>query len=291
MKRGLLIVMLACATLAQAQTPPAAAPPAPAQLQKKVEDYMRKILAWGPSFLVKVGTPTDAIVPGFYQVTIEVTLGNQSDTGLVYVSKDGRYLLRGELHDTSADPFGAIRSRIQLEGHPSKGPANAQVSVVEYSDFQCPSCRELHTTLGQLKPRYPQVRFVFKDFPLTHIHPWAMTAAIAGRCAYQQSPEAFWKVHDAIFDNQDSINPENAWQKMLDFAAQAGVPPDAFRVCMASPHAKQHVEASVAEGKSLNIGNTPTVFVNGRRLVGGIRALLEQYINYEIAAATPNPQK
>src|SRR5437879_8572806 len=95
----------------------------------------------------------------------------------------------------STDPLAAVRSQIHLADCPSKGPANARVVVVEYADFQCPTCGQLHKVLSEIEPQYPQVRFVYKDFPLTHIHPWAMTAAIAGRCAYRQNPEAFWKLH------------------------------------------------------------------------------------------------
>ncbi len=122
-------------------------------------------------------------------------------------------MLRGDLQDMSADPLAAARSLIHLANNPSKSPTDARVTVVEYSDFQCPSCRQLHQTLRTIVPAYPQVRFVFKDFPLVQIHPWAMTAAIAGRCAYQESPEAFWKLHDTVFDNQDAISPDSAWQK------------------------------------------------------------------------------
>ncbi len=116
----------------------------------------------------------------------------------------------------------------------SRGPANAAVTVVEFSDFQCPTCRQLHNVLREVAPNYPQVRFVFKDFPLAQIHPWALTAALAARCVHQQNPDAFWKVHDAIYDNQDAITPQNARSRMLDLAQQAGVNPEAVRACMST---------------------------------------------------------
>ncbi len=285
----ILLLVLAAAFNCLAQTPGTHASSTPAQIQKRVEAYLRKLYAWGPSFRVKVGTLSDAPVPGFYEVTIEVTKDAQADTGVVYVSKDGRYLLRGELNDISSDPFASSRSRIRLDGNPSKGPSNARVIVVEYSDFQCPHCRQLHEIIRAIQPNYPQVRFVFKDFPLPQIHPWAMTAAIAGRCAFSQDPQAFWKLHHLIFDNQDSITPENAWNKFLDFASQAGLELQEFRTCMASPEAKEAVAANVAEAQALKIANTPTVFVNGRRLVGGDRSLLEQYLNYEFTVSGEKP--
>ena len=88
------------------------------------------------------------------------------------------------------------------------------MTLVEFSDFECPVCRSLHDVLRSLLPTYPQVRVVFKDFPLETLHPWARTAALAGRCAYQQKPEAFWKVYDSIYDNQEIISAENAWSSL-----------------------------------------------------------------------------
>ena len=134
-------------------------------------------------------------------------------------------------------------------------------------------------TLRTLLPKYPQVRVVYRDFPLVEIHPWAMTAAIAGRCAYWQNHEGFWKFHDEVFDQQDLISAANVWQKMQDIAADAGLDPSALKTCMADPKAQSAVEKSVQEGARLNITNTPTVFINGRREVG-TPSVLEQYIQY-----------
>jgi len=283
------LLLFFCAALSVgAQTPPAAAQTGAAltqaQLERKVEAFLRELFAWGPTFQLKLGPFTDAAVPGFYEVPVHVTFNGQSDTGTVFISKDGRFMFRGEIQEVSSDPFVSNRAHLHLDGNPSKGPANARVTVVEFSDFQCPHCREFAKILNEVAPKYPQVRFVFKDFPLTQAHPWAMTAALAARCVYMQSPEAFWTVQDAIFENQDAITPENAWNKMLAFATQAGVQPDAFRACMISPEAKQAVEANMADGQALKVGSTPTMFVNGRPLLGGSRELLEQYIAYELTA-------
>ena len=266
---------------------PATTVPAAGPIEQKLEAYLRKVYAWGPSFQVKVGPLKDASVAGFYQVPVQVTMSGQSDSTVVYVSKDGRYLLRGDMQDMTADPLAANRAQIHLANNPSKGPVDARVVVVEYADFQCPSCRQLYQTLRAIEPNYPQVRFVFKDFPLTQVHPWAMTAAIAGRCAYIQKPDTFWKLHDLIFDNQEIISPENVWQKMLDFAGQVGLSTEAFRTCMASQEATQPVLANAKEGQALKIANTPTVFVNGRRLVGGDRTFLEQFVQYELSTQPP----
>jgi protein-disulfide isomerase len=174
-----------------------------------------------------------------------------------------------------------------MKDAPSLGDAKATVTLVEFSDFQCPVCRSLHDVLRGMLPNYPQVRVVFKDFPIEVLHPWARTAALAGRCAYQQDPRVFWKVYDAIYDQQEVISAENAWAKMADFAAQSGLSPDAFKACMASPEAAAAVDASRANGQQLDVNSTPTVFVNGRRLVGADAHALEQYIQYELAQQKP----
>lgn len=270
-----------------ARPAPATAVPAAGPIEQKIEAYLRNVYAWGPSFQVKVGPLKDASVTGFYEVPVQVTMGGQSDSTVVYVSKDGRYLLRGDMQDMTTDPLAANRAQIRLANNPSKGPADARIVVVEYADFQCPSCRQLYQTLRAIEPNYPQVRFVFKDFPLTQVHPWAMTAAIAGRCAYMEKPDAFWKLHDLIFDSQEFISPENVWQKMLDLAGQAGLNNEIFRTCLASQQATQAVLANLKEGQALKVTNTPTVFVNGRRLVGGDRTFLEQFVQYELTAQPP----
>jgi protein-disulfide isomerase len=206
-----------------------------------------------------------------------------TETAKLYVSKDGKYLIRGEVSELSKDPLAENRARIQLKDAPSLGDPKAQVTVVEFSDFECPVCRSLHDALRGMLPNYPQVRVVFKDFPLEALHPWARTAALAGRCAYQQDPNAFWRLYDAIYDNQEIISAENAWSKMTEYAGQARLNADTFRACMAGPEAAAAVEASRANGQQLEVNSTPTVFVNGRRLVGADAHLLERYIQYELA--------
>lgn len=265
-----------------------------AAIPKKVEDYLRHLYAWGPQIKLTIGQPVQTPVTGLFQVSVEVISTEQKSSGLVFVSDDGRFLFQGELEDMAADHFGQVRRNMHLEDAPSQGPANARVVVVEYADFQCPSCRALEQALKGIKPNYPMVRFVYRDFPLTRMHPWAMTAAIAGRCVYQQKPAAFWAFHDAVYDGQDMTTVENAWDRLLELAGKAGVDQDAFKVCMASPEARQAVENSIQEGLSLKVTNTPTVFVNGRRQVGGDRDLLEQFIQYDLADTAPksgNPPK
>ena len=192
-------------------------------IQAKVEAYLRHLYAWGPSFKLSLAPPEPTSIPGLYKLNITVAQADQSDTATFYVSRDGRFMLNGSMDDLNTDPLAETRKQINLNDAPSKGPADAKVVLVEYADFECPSCKALDTTLRNILPKYPQVRLVYKDFPLIEIHPWAMTAAIAGRCAYDQSHEAFWKFHDLVFDNQALISPENVWDKLLDIASQSGL--------------------------------------------------------------------
>jgi protein-disulfide isomerase len=267
-----------------ASAAPTAASPEQAQLLKSAEVYLRNLFAWGADYQIKLGPLSQSLSPDFYVLPLEVTFNGQKDTGNVFISKDGKTLIQGQMFDTAGDPYAENRAKIHLDGSPSKGPANAKVTIVEFADFECPHCRELHQVLATLEQRYPQVRVVYKDYPLTEIHEWAETAAIGARCAYMQSPAAFWKVHDAIFDNQDLISAENIWDKLNDFAVKAGLNVDAFKTCMASPEAKQAVDASREEGVALGVNSTPTVYVNGRPNVGGDPAALSQYIDFELAA-------
>ncbi len=252
----------------------------PGTVESRVERYLRNLYAWGPAYDVKVGPSKPSPIPDLLEVPVTVSMGGQSDTAVVYVSKTGNFLLRGELTDMSVDPFADIRSKLHIGNSPSMGPEDAKVTLIEFADFECPSCRQLDLVLREFLPRHPEVRLVFKHYPLTDIHPWAMTAAIASQCAFQQSPAAFWKIHDAIFDAQDVISPSNAWDKMQDLANHLGLNPDAYRACMISPDTANQVTETIQEGHALTITATPTTFVNSRRVVGPDKSLIEQYISF-----------
>jgi protein-disulfide isomerase len=266
---------------APAPSTSAAQPNAP--IERKIEAYLRDLYAWGPNFKLKFEPLKETPVPNLYEVKVEVSADGQGDTATFYVTKDGHFLIRAELEDITTDPAAKIRKEIVTAGYPSKGPADAKIVLVEYADYECPSCRQLDSILRAMLPTEPQVRLIYKDFPLTQIHPWAMTAAEAGRCAYQQNPNAFWKFHDLLFDNQSIIAPEDAYQKMQDYATQSGLDANTLKVCMADPQTKSEVNKSITEGESLHITNTPTIFVNGRRLVGPDAATLQQFIQYDLA--------
>lgn len=252
----------------------------PGTLETRVEQYLRNLYAWGPTYDVKVGPSKPSPIPDLLEVPVTVSMGGQSDTAVVYVSKMGNFLLRGELTDMSVDPFADTLSKLHIGNSPSMGPADAKITLIEFADFECPSCRQLDLLLRDLLPRHPEVRLVFKQYPLTDIHPWAMTAAIASQCAFQQSPAAFWKIHDAIFDAQDVISPSNVWDKMQDLATQQGLNAEAYHACMINPETASQVKTGIEEGHALTITATPTTFINGRRVIGPNNSMIEQYITF-----------
>jgi protein-disulfide isomerase len=282
----LTISLLAQAVPAQQAKPTtgAAPPAASTPAQKSIEAYLRHLYAFGSDVAIVVGPLKETPIEGLMIVDIDVTIGENKEAAKFYVSKDGKFLFRGELSDMTKDPLAENRANIQMNDAPSMGDAKAPVTLVEYSDFECPVCRNLHDVLRGMLTNYAgKVRIVFKDFPIEQIHPWARAAAIAGRCAYQQDPKAFWKMYDFIYDNQELISAANAWTKMADYAGQSGLDAVVFKSCMASTEAGAAVNASRANGQKLEVNSTPTVFVNGRRLVGADPHLLEQYIKYELA--------
>jgi len=284
-----LAVLVLCAvliaaplSLAQDKTP-AGAPADQSQLIHSSEKFIRNLFTWGPDYKLKLGPLGQSPAPDFYSLPIQVTYKGQSEDATFYLSKDGKIFVRGDMLDTSLDPFAANRAKIHVDDNPSRGPSNARVTVVEFSDFECPHCREVHKDLQTVEAHYPQVRFVFKDFPLTEIHPWSETAAIGARCAFMQSPGSFWKIHNMIFDNQDVISAANVYDQLVAYAGQVGLDTTSFKACMSSPEPKKAVDANHADGVALEVTSTPTLFINARRLVGGDVDTIEQSINFELA--------
>jgi protein-disulfide isomerase len=249
-------------------------------LETRVEKYLRNLYAWGPEYELKVAQPKPSPIADLLEVPITVSKDGQSDTASVYVSKSGKYMFRGELTDMTVDPFAEVAAKLHVGNSPTLGPADAKVTLIEFADFECPACRQLDVILRDLLPKHPEARLVFKQFPLTEIHPWAMTAALATQCAYQQDPAAFWKMHDGIYDSQDTITADNAWDKLLDLVTQAGLNIDTYKACIADPATAAQINSSIEEGHGLNITATPTTFVNNRRIVGPNAGTLRAYLEY-----------
>lgn len=284
---GMILAFFVAVVPVHAQSKSSAAPPDQPELTRSAEMFVRNLFTWGPDYKVKIGALGPSPSPGFYSFPIEVTYRGRTEGATFFISKDGKTFIRGEMYDVAADPFAVNRGKLHTAGNPSTGPADSPVTIVEFADFECPHCREIHDVLKSVERDYPQVRLVFKDFPLPQLHPWAETAATAGRCAFQQSPPAFWKMYDMIFNNQDSITPENVFDRLTVFAGQIGVNTDQFKACMASPEAKRAVAANREDGVALDVNSTPTLFINGRPLIGGDLESIEDSIKYVLGQKTP----
>ncbi|MGA2001333.1 MAG: DsbA family protein [Terriglobales bacterium] len=191
------------------------------------------------------------------------------------VTADGKHALMGELVPFAADPFAANRAKLQkgING-PSRGPANAGVTIVEFADLQCPACKAALPVVQKLLADAPNARFVFQQFPLTQMHHWAFAAAEYGECVHRENPAAFWKFVDAVYGAQEQItadtnNSEDAGKKAeakLQELAAAGVDGKKVAACAHQPATAERVKQSVALGKELEITGTPTLFIGGRRI-------------------------
>jgi protein-disulfide isomerase len=171
-----------------------------------------------------------------------------------------------------------IRVKVDSTVGFARGPREAPVTVVEFSDFQCPYCRAVIPTLKQVAARYPdRVRWVFRDFPLEAIHPEAPLAHEAARCAGEQ--DKFWPYHDLLFEQTDL-----APAALKRYASQLGLDEAAFGQCLDSRRHRAAVNADVQAGQRLGVNGTPTFFVNGRPLVGNLPvAEFQRAIDRELA--------
>jgi protein-disulfide isomerase len=284
-----LFIILAAATalLAQAPAKKGAAPqPDTPKIDKaKLEAYIRHLFVWPAPIEIAVSDPKPGPMPGFYEVNIRGSQGNSSQEETFYVSKDGEKIIRGSVFDIAQNPFKPDLDKIKTEFQPSFGTAGAPVVVVEFSDFECPFCKEEAKMLrDNLTASYPkEVHFFYLDYPLESLHPWAKDAAIAGRCIFHQNAGAFWDYHDWIFSHQDDIKPDNLKEKVVEFMKAKGVDGPQLSTCMDSRATEAEVEKTKAEGRSLEVNSTPTLFVNGRKMVGALQwPDLKRVIDFEI---------
>lgn len=235
----------------------------------KIVEYYRRKSNLPPEVEIKVTDITDAKISGAKVATLNLTRGGQTQKQLILMSPDGRYVVFGELEDVTADPFKAIAAKIKTDGKPVRGPKDAKVTIVEYSDFQCPYCARAHQTISdQVMKEYDgKVKLVYKNFPLG-FHPWAEPAALAGACAFEQDPAAFWKLYDYFFKNQQQLNPQNVKEKAQEELKGTKVNMDKWNDCVDNKKALDAVKADMAEGQSVGVTGTPAFLINGRKISG-----------------------
>ena len=175
-----------------------------------------------------------------------------------------------------------LRVDVASVGHPSLGPANAPVTIVEFSDFQCPFCGNLYPALKEIEKNYAtKVRLVYRQYPLTSIHPYAQKAAEASLCANEQN--RFWEYHDSLFENQKELEVDalksRAGQLKLDTAA--------FSACLDSGKQKDAIQKDIVEGTKAGVGGTPTMYMNGRQYRGDLSySAVAKFIDDELERKT-----
>ena len=193
----------------------------------------------------------------------------------LYLSPDERFLT-SELFDTTVDPQEAARrkSKALMAGlsenrGSSKGPDKALVTIVEFSDFECPYCKKFTDILAQIWPEEKdEVRVVFHHMPLS-IHPWARLAAEGAACAQLQNADAFWSMHDQMFQHQQEITADNVKRKLSEYAQNAkSLDTKSFQNCLDNEMSLGLVFRDMNLGSANKVEATPTLFVNGHRVPG-----------------------
>ena len=189
-----------------------------------------------------------------------------------------------ELREAAGDVIVLLQPHRQtieaLPEDPARGPADAPVQIVEFSDFDCPYCQRATETIDRLIEEFAgQIRFVYKDYPLP-THPDAFKAAEAGNCAHEQ--DRFWELHDTMFANQGALSVD----ELHAYAENLGLDTEAFAACLDSGRHTATVERDMAIGDSYGVSSTPTLFLNGRAVLGAAPYdTFADIVREEIAAA------
>ncbi len=249
------------------------------------EDYVRHLFVWPTAIQLEIGDPKPGPMPGYDEVRVKATQGKAFQEEIFYVSKDGQKIVRGQIFDVKENPFKADLDKIRTDLRPSMGTAGANVVLVEFSDFQCHFCREEAKVLREnLLKEYPKdVRLYFMDNPLDSLHPWARAAAIAGQAIFKLKADAFWDYHDWVFEHQAEITAENFEGKLFEFAKTKDLDPLQLKAALGLKQVLAAVDQSVEMGRAVQVQSTPTLFVNGRRLVGAVDwRELKRIIDYEV---------
>ncbi len=218
--------------------------------------------------------PTQEEVDSFYQTNQQRLQGSKTQLLPMirqYLADQKSEKIYQDLVDQLKTKFGVItllqplRIDVATEGHPSNGPTDAPVTIVEFSDFECPYCQAMLGTIKNVQETYGEkVRLVYRQFPLNSIHPNAQKAAEASLCASDQG--RFWEMHDLMFEDQRGLSVEALTKK----AESLELDGPAFETCLTSNKYAEQVKQDVMDGTVVGVTGTPAVFVNGRPLVGNV---------------------
>jgi protein-disulfide isomerase len=237
---------------------------------REIAQRVRELAKIPATSQVIVGPFRPSIVAHLLVTRITVDDGNRKRVQDLYLTEDRKVLFVGEICDLTINLRAMVLGTISVKNRPSEGPADAPVTIVEFSDLQCSSCAQFHEFLvRELVPKYSgEVRVVFKEYPQASIHDWTLTASIANQCAYQLVPASYVRFRSLVFQYQGRINAGNARDRLLSLGEQAGVSRAQLAVCLDSKATLPEVERDLQEGATVGVRATPTTFINGKMVVG-----------------------
>jgi protein-disulfide isomerase len=271
-RRSLLILLVIClGCIAQSTS---------SDLTKKVERQVRSYYKIPPEVHVLVGAPSaSADFPNYESVVVTVENGEKKQDLTFLVSKDRSSMMRLTKFDLNKDPFADTMNKIDVNGRPTRGAKASKVVVVNYDDLECPFCSRMHETLFPeiLKEYGDRVTFIYKDYPLVEIHPWATHAAVDAGCLAAQNGDAFWDFADYVHSNQHEVNSEKtpaARLEALDRLAMLqgqkhNLDVVKLQSCIKAQD-ESRVKASMKEGDGIGVEATPTLFINGEKVDGAV---------------------
>ena len=247
-------------------------------LSHKIERQVRSYYNLPARVKLVLGPIQSSEFPNYDALTITLDGGDKKITYDFLLSKDRNTLIRQTKLDLTKDPFLEAMKKMDLTNRPVRGTKSAKVIAVNYDDFECPYCSRMHQTLFPelLKEYGDKVQFVYKDFPLSEIHPWAMHAAVNANCLAAQNNDAYWDFADYMHNNQREINSlkGNATQFTaldritVDQGQKHSVDIPRLQTCIKLQD-ETAVKASLKEAEGLGVDGTPALFVNGQKVEGG----------------------
>jgi protein-disulfide isomerase len=252
---------------------------ADSNLSQRIEDQVRVHYKIPPEVKIAVGPLKPSSFPNYDAVTVTMDNGQKKEDYDFLLAKDNKTLLRVTKFDLTQDPYAEVMKKINLSGRPVRGNSDAKVTVVNFDDFECPFCSHMHQTLFPelLKEYGDRVKFVYKDFPLAEIHPWATHAAVDANCLAGQSSDAYWDYADYLHANQREISGEagrSGQFAALDRLALAQgqthkLDSSKLQACIKAQD-DDAIKASVQQGEALGVEATPTMFINGQEVEGAL---------------------
>ena len=280
-RRALLVLLLICLGCS-AQSPPTAPASSAASpdITRAVERRVRAQYSLPPDVKVILGTLRSSEFANYDALTVTFASRNKKQDFEFLLSRDHKTLMRMSKFDLTSDPYAEIMKKIDVSRRPTRGNKDAKVTVVNYDDFECPFCSGMHTTLfpGLFKEYGDRVLFIYKDYPLEEIHPWAVHAAVDANCLGAQNGDAYWDYADTLHGNQDAIKAKgrDGWNAELDRLASAqgqrhNLDVPKLQACVKAQDEKA-VRASMREAEAVGVEATPTMFINGQKLDGAVPA-------------------